>query len=150
MNTITQGANFAQATRKVKDREITYTWQSPSQTIQFGDELVGGLVRLSIAHDSDRKRFNEYNKFAHYDNSRGYQSVQFQLFDKVNYPHGTVAWQPIARYSAKALGEFESLVVEILNDTKLGLASALDPAVHEAWRRVTLIALGGDGTEQGA
>jgi hypothetical protein len=147
MNTITQSANFAQATRRVKDREITYTWQSPSQSIQFGDELVGGLVRLSIAHDSDRKRFNAFIQFAHYDNSRGYQAIQFQLFDTVNYPHGTVASQSVARYSAKALDQFEAQVIELLTTN---LSRIENDSVREAWRRATLIALGGNGTEQGA
>lgn len=146
MSVITQSANFAQAIRKVKDREISYRWYSPSQSIQFEGELVGGMVSLNISHDADRKRFTAFIQFAHYDRSRGYESVQFTVFDTVNYPHGMVASQPIARYSAKALDQFEALVVELLSDTTLGLASAMQPSVHEAWRRATLIAMGGDGT----
>lgn len=143
MSVMTQGANFAQAIRKVKDREISYRWYSPSQSIQFEGELVGGMVSLNISHDADRKRFTAFIQFAHYDRSRGYESVQFTVFDTVNYPHGMVASQPIARYSAKALGEFETRVVELLTtDTAL----IANDAVRQAWNRATLIAMGGDGT----
>ena len=146
MSVMTQSANFAQAIRKVKDREISYRWYSPSQSIQFEGELVGGMVSLNISHDADRKQFSAFIQFAHYDRAQGYEVVKFALYDTVNYPHGRVMTQPIARYSAKALSEFESIVVEVLSDTTLGLASAMQPSVHEAWRRATLIAMGGDGT----
>ena len=145
--TITQCANFAQATRKVGDREITYTWRSPSQNIEFEGELVGGQVSLIISHDSGRKEFRSFIQFAHYDNSSGYMCVKFTIFDTVNYPHGTVASQPVARYSAKALDQFEAQVIELLT-TNLSLIA--NDSVREAWRRATLIALGGNGTEQGA
>ena len=59
----------------------------------------------------------------------------------MNYPHGTVATQPIARYSAKALGEFETRVVELLNS-----GTQVSDAVSEVWARATEIAMGGDGT----
>ncbi len=144
--TITQDANFAQATRKVGDRDITYTWRSSSQDIEFEGELVGGQVSLTISHDSGRKEFRSFIQFAHYDNSRGYASVKFTIFDNVNYPHGTVATQPIARYSAKALGEFETRVINYLNNGMVGAGEH----VRRAWERATLIAMGGNGTERGA
>ena len=143
MSVITPSANFAQAMRKVKDREISYRWYSPSQSIQFEGELVGGVVSLNISHDADRKRFTAFIQFAHYDRSRGYESVQFTVFDTVNYPHGMVASQPIARYSVKALDQFEAQVIELLTTNTALIAN---DAVREAWNRVTLIAMGGDGT----
>ena len=66
MSVMTQSANFAQAIRKVKDREISYRWYSPSQSIQFEGELVGGMVSLNISHDASRKRFTAFIQFAHY------------------------------------------------------------------------------------
>ena len=142
MSVITQGANFAQATRKVGDREVSYTWRSPSQSIQFDGEQVGGLVKLSISHDSARKQFSAHIRYAHYDRGNGYEVVKFTIFDTVNYPCGTVATQPIARYSVKALGEFESRVIDYLNN---GLSGASEQ-VREVWERATLISMGGDGT----
>jgi hypothetical protein len=144
MSVITQSANFAQAIRKVKDREISYRWYSPSQSIQFEGELVGGMVSLNISHDADRKRFTAFIQFAHYDRSRGYESVQFTVFDTVNFPHGMVASQPIARYSVKALDQFEAQVVELLTANVTAIIA--NDAVREAWDRATLIAMGGDGT----
>jgi hypothetical protein len=143
MSVMTQSANFAQAIRKVKDREISYRWYSPSQSIQFEGELVGGMVSLNISHDADRKRFTAFIQFAHYDRSRGYESVQFTVFDTANYPHGMVASQPIARYSVKALDQFEAQVIELLTTNTALIAN---DAVRQAWNRATLIAMGGDGT----
>ena len=132
------------AVRKVKasDREITYTWRSKDQSIQFEGELVGGYVKLSISHDSDRKQFRAFIQFAHYDQTQGYEVVKFALYDDVTYPHGTVATQPIARYSAKALGEFETRVINYLTHGVHGGSES----VHQAWARATEIAMGGDGT----
>lgn len=131
------------ASRKVKakDREITYTWRSLNQNIEVDGDQWGGYVNLRISHDSDRKQFNAFIQFAHYNTSRGYESVQYTIWDKVNYPYGTVATQPIARYSAKALGEFETRVVELLNS-----GTQVSDAVSEVWARATEIAMGGDGT----
>lgn len=143
MSTMTQSANFAQAMRKVKDREISYRWYSPTQSIQFEGELVGGMVSLNISHDADRKQFRAFIQFAHYDRAQGYESVKFTIFDTVNYPHGMVASQPIARYSAKALDQFEAQVIQLLTTNTALIAN---DAVREAWNRATLIAMGGDGT----
>lgn len=144
MSVMTQSANFAQAIRKVKDREISYRWYSPSQSIQFEGELVGGMVSLNISHDASRKRFTAFIQFAHYDRSRGYESVQYTVFDTVNFPHGMVASQPIARYSAKALDQFDAQVVELLTANVTAIIA--NDAVRQAWNRATLIAMGGDGT----
>lgn len=141
-STITQCANFAQATRKVGDREITYTWRSPSQNIEFEGELVGGQVSLTISHDSVRKEFRAFIQFAHYEISGNISWTKFTIFDTVNYPHGTVATQPITRYSAKALGEFETRVINYLTHGVHGGSES----VHQAWARATEIAMGGDGT----
>jgi diacylglycerol kinase family enzyme len=54
-----------------------------------------------------------------------------------------VASQPIARYSAKALDQFEAQVIELLTTNTALIAN---DAVREAWNRATLIAMGGDGT----
>ena len=107
-----------------------------------GDQW-GGYVKLSISHDSDRKQFSAFIQFAHYNTSRGYESVQYTIWDQVNYPHGTVATQPIARYSAKALGEFETQVIELLKHSATRIPSE---SVREVWARATEIAMGGDGT----
>jgi coenzyme F420-reducing hydrogenase alpha subunit len=133
------------AVRKVKasDREITYTWRSKDQNIEMDGDQWGGYVNLRISHDSDRKQFSAFIQFAHYNTSRGYESVQYTIWDQVNYPHGTVATQPIARYSAKALGEFETRVIELLKHSATRIPSE---SVREAWARATEIAMGGDGT----
>jgi coenzyme F420-reducing hydrogenase alpha subunit len=133
------------AVRKVKasDREITYTWRSKDQNIEMDGDQWGGYVKLSISHDSDRKQFSAFIQFAHYNTSRGYESVQYTIWDQVNYPHGTVATQPIARYSAKALGEFETQVIELLKHSATRIPSE---SVRQAWARATEIAMGGDGT----
>lgn len=147
MSTSTISANFAQATRKVGDRSVTYTWRSPLQNIAFDGEQVGGLVKLDISHDSDRKQFSAFIRFAHYDRSRGFEVVKFAIFDNDNYPSGTVASQPIARYSAKALGEFENRVVNYLNEVRTRASGLVGRQILECWNRATLIATGGNGTE---
>ena len=149
-STLTQGANFAQATRKVGDRSVTYTWRSPKQNIEVEGENFGGLVRLDISHNSDRKVFNAFMRYAHYDNSRGYESIRFTIFDDVNFPSGEVATQAVARYSAKALGEFESRVIEYLNGVSRLGGNGAHGRIVELWERVTLISMGGNGTERGA
>ena len=133
------------AVRKVKasDREITYTWRSKDQNIEMDGDQWGGYVNLRISHDSDRKQFRAFIQFAHYDQTQGYEVVKFALYDDVTYPHGTVATQPIARYSAKALGEFETRVIELLKHSATRIPSE---SVREAWARATEIAMGGDGT----
>ena len=140
---------LAQATRKVKDREIVYTWRSPKQNIEVEGENFGGLVRLDISHDSTRKEFSAFIRFAHYENSRGYETVRFTIFDNVNYPSGTVATQPVARYSAKALGEFETRVIEYLNGVSQLGGNGAHGRIVEVWQRVTFISMGGNGTEHG-
>ena len=149
VSTLTQGANFARATRKVGDRSVTYTWRSPKQNIEVEGENFGGLVRLDISHDSNRKEFSAFIRFAHYENSRGYESVRFTIFDDVNYPSGTVATQQIARYSAKALGEFETRVIEYLNGVSQLGGNGAHGRIVEVWQRVTFISMGGNGTEHG-
>ena len=149
VSTLTQCANFAQATRKVGDRQITYTWRSPKQNIEVEGENFGGLVRLDISHDSTRKEFSAFIRFAHYENSRGYETVRFTIFDNVNYPSGTVAIQPVARYSAKALGEFETRVIEYLNGVSQLGGNGAHGRIVEVWQRVTFISMGGNGTEHG-
>ncbi len=148
--TITKGANFAQATRKVGDREIVYTWRSPKQNIEIEGENFGGLVRLDISHDSNRKIFTAFMRYAHYENSRGYETMRFTIFDDVNYPSGTVATQAVARYSAKALGDFETRVIEYLNGVSQLGGNGAHGRIVELWERVTLISMGGNGTERGA
>jgi hypothetical protein len=128
---------------KASDREITYTWRSKDQSIEFDGEQVGGLVNLRLSHDSDRKQFIAFIRFAHYDLSQGYQVVKFALYDDVTYPCGTVATQPIARYSAKAFSEFETRVIELLKHSTTQIHNA---QVREVWARATEIAMGGDGT----
>ena len=149
VSTLTQGANFARATRKVGDRSVTYTWRSPKQNIEVEGENFGGLVRLDISHDSTRKEFSAFIRFAHYENSRGYETVRFTIFDNVNYPSGTVAIQPVARYSAKALGEFETRVIEYLNGVSQLGGNGAHGRIVEVWQRVTFISMGGNGTEHG-
>jgi hypothetical protein len=149
VSTLTQGANFAQATRKVGDRSVSYTWRSSSQNIEVEGELVGGLVKLDISHDSNRKEFSAFIRFAHYENSRGYETVRFTIFDNVNFPSGTVATQPVARYSAKALGEFETRVIEYLNGVSQLGGNGAHGRIVEVWQRVTFISMGGNGTEHG-
>lgn len=141
-----ENAVIAQAERKVKDREIIYTWRSKNQSIEFEGEQVGGLVSLRLSHDSDRKQFTAFIRFAHYDRSHGYEVVKFALYDDVNYPSGTVATQQIARYSAKALGEFETRVVEYLNGVSQLGGNGAHGRIVEVWARATEIAMGGDGT----
>jgi hypothetical protein len=141
-------ATLAQATRKLKasDREINYTWRSKNQNIEVDGDQWGGYVNLRISHNSDRKEFSAFIQFAHYNTSRGYESIQYTIFDNVNYPSGTVATQPIARYSAKALDEFEARVIEYLNGVSQLGGNGAHGAVCEAWARATEIAMGGDGT----
>jgi len=140
-----ENAVIAQAVRKVKDREITYTWRSKDQSIEFEGELVGGYVNLRLSHDSDRKQFTAFIRFAHYDRSQGYEVVKFALYDDATYPCGTVGTWPVARYSAKAFSEFEARVIDHMSVVDIYLAGG-SAQVREVWARATEIAMGGDGT----
>ena len=140
-----ENAVIAQAERKVKDREIIYTWRSKNQSIEFEGEKVGGLVSLRLSHDSDRKQFTAFIRFAHYDRSHGYEVVKFALYDDVTYPCGTVGTWAVARYSAKAFSDFESRVIDHMSVVDIYLAGG-SAQVREVWARATEIAMGGDGT----
>jgi hypothetical protein len=142
---MSENPTIAEAVRKVGDREITFTWRSKDQSIEFEGEQVGGLVQLRLSHDSDRKQFTAFIRFAHYDRSCGYEVIKFALWDKVNYPCGTVGTLPVARYSAKAFSEFESRVIDHMSVVDIYLAGGSDE-VRNVWARATEIAMGGDGT----
>lgn len=134
-------STIAQAIRTTDDREIAYIWRSETQDIELDGIKVGGRVKLTISHETHRKQFRAFIQFAHYDRSRGYETVSYTLHDATNYPHGTVATQPIARYSAKALGEFETRVIDYLSGIDLLGGNGTHNAVSEVWRRATEIAM---------
>ena len=102
---------LAQATRKVKDREITYTLKSPTcDSVEVDGRPMGTLVRITMWHDADKKLFMSSIALRHYDQT----SELVGIYDRVNYPFATLIYKSVKRYSDKALAEFETEVIGIL------------------------------------
>lgn len=129
----------AEATRKVKNREVVYTWRSENKSIEFDGELVGGLVRLTIWHSADDKTFKSSVRFMHWNDGNGYTVESFTIFDTVNFPSASLISKGVARYSDKALAQFEGEVLALIGAHSNSVVSNL-------WNRATEIAMGGDGT----
>jgi len=134
-------ATLAEATRSEKNREVSYTWRSKNQDIEFDGELVGGLVRLTIRHDADAKAFTSSIRFMNWNDRSGYVCESFTMFDNANYPSSTIIRKSVKRYSDKALAEFEAEVISYLGNWVRG-----NEVVRNLWERATEIAMGGDGT----
>ena len=132
---------LAEATRRETNREVSYTWRSKNQDIEFDGELVGGLVRLTIRHDADAKAFTSTIRFMNWTDRSGYVCESFTMFDKVNYPASAIIRKSVKRYSDKALAEFEAEVL-----AHLGTWARQNEVVGNLWARATEIAMGGDGT----
>jgi hypothetical protein len=129
---------LAQATRKVKDREITYTLKSPTcDSVEVDGRPMGTLVRITMWHDADKKPFMSSIALRHYD-----QTIELVgIYDRVNYPFATLIYKSVKRYSDKALAEFETEVIGILTSW-----ARSNEVVRDLWLRATEIAMGGDGT----
>lgn len=136
---IGNNSRVAEATRKVKNREVTYTWRSKNKSIEFDGDTVGGLVRLSIWHSADDKTFKSSVRFMHWDDRNGYTVESFVIFDTVNFPSASLISKSVARYSDKALAQFEEEVLQLVLRYD-------NPLVSNLWNRATEIAMGGDGT----
>lgn len=134
-----ENATVAQATRKVKNREVVYTWRSENKSIEFDGDTVGGLVRLTIWHSADDKSLKSSIRFMHWNDSNGYTVESFTIFDNVNFPSASLISKSVARYSDKALAQFEGEVLACV-----GVHS--NSVVSNLWNRATEIAMGGDGT----
>lgn len=135
---VSQNALLAQATRKVKDREITYTLKSPTcDSVEVDGMMMGTLVRITIWHDADRKQLMSSIALRHYDQT----TELFGIYDRVNYPFATLIRKSVKRYSDKALAEFETEVLGCLTSWARG-----NEVVGNLWARATEIAMGGDGT----
>jgi len=129
---------LAQATRKVKDREITYTLKSPTcDSVEVDGRPMGTLVRITMWHDADKKLFMSSIALRHYDQT----SELVGIYDRVNYPFATLIYKSVKRYSDKALAEFETEVIGILTSW-----ARSNEVVRDLWLRATEIAMGGDGT----
>lgn len=104
---------------KIKDREMEWSWQSPTQDIEVLDhtgEPVGVRIEMSITHDKKRKEFTATMRKVHWRNADtpGISITFFSPFDYVNYPSITLARYPLPRYSATAMEFFAEIVAENL------------------------------------
>ena len=134
------------ATRKfnAQDRHTTYTWRSARQELvnEYGDK-VGGQVKLSLWHDKDSKEFKATMQFMNYENSRGYFTESYTLYDRVNYPFASILTQKVARYSESAFLKFENDTLKVLT-----VSCTENDAVRELYERITCIAMGGHGVRE--
>lgn len=109
-NNITAGA---QRIERLGKREVTYTWRNPEA--QPDAEGKRSQVTLDIYHDADRKRFSASLRLSQYHNYNGYEVVEFALFgNEAVYQY--LPTKAVARYSAKALTEYEAETLALLND----------------------------------
>ena len=92
-----------QATRRMKDRTITYTWAG-----EPNERGESAALDLMMYHDKDRKRF--VASFQAY--SLSYDGVftvkKYGIFDGSGM---TITHNPCARYSAAQLDNFATLVI---------------------------------------
>jgi hypothetical protein len=85
-----------------RSRSITY-YLSPKPT---ADGEKADIVQVSVSHDKDRKRFTATAWRATEEKSGAFTSTGFSLFDGI-----TLARQPVARFSQKAIEAFTAEVL---------------------------------------
>lgn len=112
MSTITDIIAGAERVERLSKREVTYKWRNPeAQPDADGNRKQ---VTLSIYHDADRKRFTAYLRESVYRVHNGYEVTEFALFGEEAVFMSLPAKQ-VARYSAKALMEYEAETLALLN-----------------------------------
>jgi|694.fasta_scaffold93395_5 hypothetical protein len=91
-----------------RERETTVEWRSPNLDCEVDgrNDRYGVMIRLTARHDTNRKHFVASLSRVHYNYRGGFTAFLYTPSDQVTYPWVTVAYRPVARYSAKALREF--------------------------------------------
>lgn len=104
----------AQRVERLSKREVTYKWRNPEA--QPDADGKRSQVTLDIYHDADRKRFSASLRVSQYHNNNGYEVTEFALFgSEAMYQY--LPTKAVARYSAKALMEYEAETLALLNNT---------------------------------
>lgn len=116
--TTTHAERFSQANRRDRDRNVTYSWNSPTMDIRHGGDTTpyGERVEISFAHDAKRKRYTATARIVHYFYSgTGMLCTMYGLFDK-NFPAVVFHDEPCARYGDKSFAKFEAESIALVND----------------------------------
>lgn len=107
------------ATRKQKDRQVKFIWQSPNIDIivDNGSALWGEQIELELRHDPKRKRYEAViRRVLWQPNDRGFTVTMFTLFDRETYPSVCFHSEAVARYSDKSFAKFEADTLPLLKD----------------------------------
>ena len=116
--TTTHAERFSQATRTDRDRNVTYSWNSPTMDIRHGGDTTpyGERVEISFAHDGKRKRYTATARLVHYFYSgSGMLCTMYGLFDS-KFPAVVFHNEPCARYGDKSFAKFEAETISLVND----------------------------------
>lgn len=97
------------ATRKVRDREVTYLWKSLDLSIaRMGEtDLWGEMIQLSFTHNKKRKQYEATVRRLVWQPSGNMEVWSFEVFNRTEYPAHTFATQTANRYSDKSFADFE-------------------------------------------
>ena len=116
--TTTTAERFSQANRRDRDRNVTYSWNSPTMDIRHGGDTTpyGERLEISFAHDAKRKRYTATARIVHYFYSgTGMLCTMYGLFDS-KFPAVMFHDEPCARYGDKSFAKFEAEAIALVND----------------------------------
>lgn len=101
------------ATRKVRDREVTYIWKSLDlSTVRMGEtDLWGEMIQLSFTHNPKRKQYEATIRRVLWQPSGNMEVWSFEVFNRTEYPAVTFATLATNRYSDKAFADFERAIL---------------------------------------
>ena len=116
--TTTTAERFSQANRRDRDRNVTYSWNSPTMDIRHGGDTTpyGERLEISFAHDAKRKRYTATARIVHYFYSgTGMLCTMYGLFDS-KFHAVMFHDEHCARYGDKSFAKFEAEAIALVND----------------------------------
>lgn len=127
MTTATNTELLAQATRRERDRRVTYRWQSSKVDIPHDNsgDLWGEQIELEFSHDAKRKQYDASIRLVHWQPHATMTVTSFTIFDFATYPASKFATQAVARYGDKSFAEFERVVLASLDGHTDGILANL-------------------------
>jgi hypothetical protein len=115
------------ATRKQKDRQVKFIWQSPTVdiTVDNGSEPWGEQIELELSHDPKRKRYEATIRRLLWQPKNGWSVTMFTLYDRENYPSVCFHSEVVARYGDKSFAKFETDTLSLLADLDMNTDTTL-------------------------
>ncbi len=92
------------------DRKVSHDWYGPeTESTRHAGETARRVVRVSVTHNKDRKRYEATVSTYTRENHNGYviESHKFSMRnDDTGDLHVTVGTEPVTRYGARTFDEF--------------------------------------------